>query len=92
MNQGAEVNLYYWRDKTGREIDLLIDETNRVIPVEIKAGKTIHNEFFKNIRYWMKLTGEKSGKVIYAGDSDQNRSEGIEIISWKNINKIFNTK
>ena len=92
MNKGSAINLYYWRDKTGREIDILIDEANQVIPVEIKAGKTIHNEFFKNIRYWLKLTGEKYGKVIYAGDSDQKRSEGIDIISWKNINKIFNPK
>ncbi|MDA3953996.1 MAG: ATP-binding protein [Bacteroidales bacterium] len=92
MHQGMDINLYYWRDKTGREIDLLIDEANQVVPVEIKAGKTIHNEFFKNIRYWLKLSGEKSGKVIYAGDSDQKRSEGIDVISWKNINKNFNPK
>lgn len=86
INHGKDINLYFWRDKTGREIDLIMDEATQIIPVEIKAGKTIHNEFFKNIRYWMRLTGEKHGKVIYAGDFDQKRSEEIEVISWKNIN------
>ncbi|MDK2977960.1 MAG: uncharacterized protein PWP52_674 [Bacteroidales bacterium] len=88
-NTGNNESLYYWRDKTGREIDLIMDKTSSFIPIEIISGKTIHNEFFKNLRYWLKLTGEKQGKVIYAGDSDQKRSEGIDIISWENLNDFF---
>ncbi len=84
-NRGISESLYFWRDKTGREIDLIIDKTSSYIPVEIKSGKTIHNEFFKGLRYWLKLTGEKNGKVIYAGDANQIRSEGIDIISWKSM-------
>ena len=88
-NLGKTEFLYFWRDKTGREIDLIIDKTSHFIPVEIKSGKTIHNEFFKNIRYWIKLSGEKMGKIIYAGDSDQNRTEGIDILSWKNLGNFL---
>lgn len=84
-NLGINDSLYFWRDKTGREIDLIIDKSTTYIPVEIKSGKTIHNEFFKHLRYWLKLTGEKKGKIIYAGDDNQKRSEGIEIISWKSL-------
>lgn len=84
-NLGINDSLYFWRDKTGREIDLIIDKSITYIPVEIKSGKTIHNEFFKHLRYWLKLTGEKKGKIIYAGDDNQKRSEGIEIISWKSL-------
>ncbi|MFP4025178.1 MAG: ATP-binding protein [Thiohalospira sp.] len=88
-NFGNNDSFYFWRDKTGREIDLIMDKSTTYMPVEIKSGKTIHNEFFKNLRYWLKLTGEKQGKVIYAGDSDQKRSEGIDIISWKNLNDFL---
>lgn len=84
-NLGNTESFYFWRDKTGREIDVIIDKTSHFIPVEIKSGKTVHNEFFKNLRYWIKLSGEKKGKIIYAGDTDQKRSEGIDIISWKNM-------
>ena len=85
MNGGKEFELYFWRDKTGREIDLIIDTPSETIPVEIKAGKTVHQEFFKNIRYWLTLSGEKNGKVLYAGDTEQKRSEGIEVVCWKNV-------
>jgi predicted AAA+ superfamily ATPase len=84
-NSGSTDSIYFWRDKTGREIDLVIDKTTSFIPLEIKSGKTIHDEFFKNLRYWLKLTGEKQGKLIYAGADNQKRSEGIEVISWGEI-------
>jgi predicted AAA+ superfamily ATPase len=82
---GSADAFYYWRDKTGREIDLIIEKQPDRIPVEIKSGKTVQPDFFKNVRYWLKLSGEKQGKIIYAGDSNQKRSEGIDVISWKNL-------
>ncbi len=88
-NSGNNESLYFWRDKTGREIDLIIDKTTSFLPIEIKSGKTVHDEFFKNLRYWLKLTGEKQGVVIYAGDNNQKRSEGIEIMSWKSLSNFF---
>ncbi|MFO8066671.1 MAG: ATP-binding protein [Bacteroidales bacterium] len=90
LNNDIEDKLYFWRDKTGREIDLIIDKTSEFVPIEIKSGKTIQNEFFKSLRYLLNLSGEKHGKIIYAGDADQKRSEGIDVISWKNLNGIIN--
>lgn len=63
-NAGKTINLYYWRDKTGREIDIIIDNAGQLTPVEIKSGKTINAEFFKNILYWNALSGEKQGYLI----------------------------
>lgn len=84
-NNGKEINLYYWRDKTGREIDIIIDEVNDLIPVEIKSGKTVHSDFFKNLMYWMKLSETTKGFILYGGDQDQSRSNGIIVTSWRNL-------
>src|SRR5690606_11704034 len=75
----------YWRDKTGREIDIIIDEVNDLIPVEIKFGKTVHSDFFKNLMYWMKLSETTKGFILYGGDQDQSRSNGIIVTSWRNL-------
>ena len=32
--------LYFWRDSAGHEVDLLIPQGNRFMPVEIKSGAT----------------------------------------------------
>ena len=84
LNNGDVNNLYFWRNKTGHEIDLIIDDFNNTIPIEIKAGKTITNDYFKGLNYWNKLTKNSKGLVVYGGDNNQKRSNGIEIISYKN--------
>ncbi len=76
---------YYWRDKTGREIDLIIEKGNETIPVEIKSGKTVQDYFFKGIRYWLNLTENKKGYLVYAGTQPQKRSDGTEAINWRSI-------
>ncbi|KPQ16296.1 MAG: ATPase with DUF4143 domain [Algoriphagus marincola HL-49] len=82
-HQAQEINLFFWRDKTGHEIDVLIDEGVDLIPVEIKSGKTITSDYFKNLKYWMKLSVQKKGLILYCGDQSQSRSDGIKAINWK---------
>jgi len=81
--------LFYWRDKTGREIDLIIEKAGHSIPVEIKSGKTLQNSFLKNLIYWQKLTGNKKSYLVYSGEQEQKRTNEIEVINWKNIYRIF---
>lgn len=84
-NFGLPVNLYYWRDKTGHEIDVIIDNGSELMPVEIKSGKTINTAFFKNIDYWCKLSGYEKSTLLYGGKQNQKRSDGKEILNWKNL-------
>lgn len=84
-NAGKRVNLFYWRDKTGYEIDVIIDNVLSLLPVEIKSGKTITSEFFKNMLYWLNVSGEKSGYVLYGGDQEQKRSNGITVTGWERL-------
>ncbi len=82
FNKNEPDNLYFWRDNTGNEIDVLIDEGGQLYPVEIKSGKTITPDYFKGITFWNKLTGLQQGSVIYAGDELQKRSGNIQILPW----------
>ncbi|ACT94541.1 ATP-binding protein [Dyadobacter fermentans] len=81
-NAGKLVNLYYWRDKTGHEVDIIVDNGLSLIPVEIKAGKTVNNEFFSNMTYWNKLSGAQTGYIAYAGNQTEERSNGINVLNW----------
>ena len=38
-NAGETSNLYFWRDRSGHEVDLLIDHGTHLSPLEIKPGK-----------------------------------------------------
>lgn len=90
FNRGFEPNCFYWRDKTGNEIDCIIEIGNSVLSVEIKAGKTISEDFFAGLIYWSKLTGQegKNAYLIYGGNDDQKRKHAT-VLSWMNIASIF---
>lgn len=82
-------HVYFWRNQTGHEIDCIIQRGNELVPIEIKAGKTVISDFFKGLDYWTTLTGTlPNGYIIYAGEKTQERSQGT-VISWKNIEDIF---
>lgn len=89
-NQGKIPNLYFWRDKTGHEIDCIIEEAQQVIPIEIKAAKTIVNDFFSGIEYWKQFTPYKSSKsyIIYGGDQNQTHRKQATVLSWMNVDNI----
>jgi predicted AAA+ superfamily ATPase len=84
-NQNIDPPLYFWRDKTGREVDLIIDYEGKLTPLEIKSGQTIRPEFLKGIAYWMKLAKVPNGIVAYAGKDLQKHSNGIVIENWREI-------
>jgi uncharacterized protein len=82
-NVGLPINLYYWRDKSGYEVDVIIEEAGVLYPVEIKSGKTILPSFFKSIQHWMNLSQSRSGEILYGGEISQSRSNGIKVLNWR---------
>ena len=80
--------IFFWRDKTGHEIDCLIDEEGKLLPIEIKSGKTIQNNFFKGIKYYQKLSSSKIGYVIYGGNTIQNRTN-TTVLPWNSLKELF---
>lgn len=86
FNQGQRSNLYFWRESSGNEIDVLIDEGLQVSPVEIKSGYTVTADWLKGLQHWAKIREEHSGgTVYYAGDDTQHRSGGYRICSWREL-------
>jgi predicted AAA+ superfamily ATPase len=88
FNQAKASNLFFWRDSAGNELDILIDQTERLIPVEIKSGQTVTPAFFKGLNYWQKLTGEEGGYVIYGGNQMEKRSQGRTVLPYTDLAKL----
>ena len=87
-NMGLKSNLSFWRDNVGNEIDLLMQNGDSLIPVEIKAGQTVTNEYFKGLQFWEKINPGSKGYIVYGGNIKQKRSSGIEILPFYSINEL----
>ena len=83
FNRGLHSNLYFWRDRSGHEVDVLIDRGTERQPLEIKAGRTIASDYFAGIDYWRSLVGATSSSawLVYGGVERQQRRD-VQILPW----------
>lgn len=74
FNEGKKPRLSFYRDKTGREIDLILEEAEGLRLFEIKASTGYNPDYFKNIRYFEKTFPDKviSAVIIYDGTTSDN--------------------
>jgi len=83
LNRGELPSLHFWRDSNGAEVDVLIDMGGRIVPVEIKSGKTVTQAFFSGLERWMSLAGDMAihPTLIYGG-TENYRHKGIKVMGW----------
>ncbi len=75
--------LFFWRDRTGHEIDLLIEEPNLLYPVEIKSGNTMSPDMLDGLLWWAKLASlpPDAGALVYGGDEAFTRNK-VPVRPW----------
>lgn len=88
-NSGNPSNLFFWRDSKGLEIDLLLEEGESLIPIEIKSGATIANDFMENLKRWAALVNnpEQPLWLIYGGEH-KLMVDDTHIIPWLQLDQV----
>jgi len=86
FNQAKAGNLYFFRDRTGNEIDIVAEAGNSLIPVEIKSAQTWSKDFYKGIDFFKDVFGNsvKKSFVIYGGNEKFTRSH-TTFLPWKHL-------
>ena len=89
INQNLSPKNYFWNVSDSHEIDLLLDQGGRLLPIEIKSSRTIGNHFFDGLNYFQTLSGALpiESYLVYGGDEVQKRSIA-NVLSWKNLHEI----
>jgi uncharacterized protein len=72
LNRGERVDLYFYRDTHGNEVDLLLRNRGELVPIEIKSSSTFTPEFLKGIERFRALGVGKThpGFVLFNGDQE----------------------
>ena len=83
-NVGQPPNLFFWRDRAGHEIDLLLHENGLIRPVEIKSGATFQREALRGLEKWRDIAGPEAGQpmLVYGGSESQSRTQ-VDLVSWR---------
>jgi predicted AAA+ superfamily ATPase len=82
-HRGISSPLYFWRDRTGHEVDLVIDNGRRLLPIEIKSSRTVTSALYDGLRWFAALGDPVSprGVLVHGGDETSLR-EGHATRPW----------
>ncbi|MBN1105070.1 MAG: ATP-binding protein [Deltaproteobacteria bacterium] len=86
FNHRLPAPIFFWRDQSGHEIDLLIEDGNVLYPVEIKSAATVVRDMFEGLKWWTRLAGQEStpSALVYGGAESYQR-EGIVVRPWFSV-------
>jgi len=89
FNAGRTDNLYFFRDRTGNEVDLIVETGDRPVPVEIKSAQTVPSTFFKGLNMFRNLEPQRPGAFLVMGTSvRQDRAAGL-VRGFPRLSEIF---
>jgi predicted AAA+ superfamily ATPase len=97
LNLGLEPNLYFFRNSNGLEIDLILLEQNKLKLFEIKSGKSLNDEFCRNMKNFSAKYNEDiiststKGTVIYSGETYESYKD-FGFYNFSNIPQLFESK
>lgn len=80
--------VYFYRDSTGNEVDVLIENEGSLIPIEIKSAVKIQKEHHKNLKWFQKVFRQEGGILLYAGNENESFPNEIEQLSWTNVKDL----
>ena len=97
LNLGLEPNLYFFRNSNGLEIDLILQEQNKLKLFEIKSGKSLNDEFCRNMKNFSAKYNEDiasdstKGTVIYSGETYESYKD-FGFYNFSKIPQLFESK
>ncbi|WP_108646302.1 ATP-binding protein [Polynucleobacter rarus] len=88
FNQGHPIDLYFWRDHSGFEMDIIRDTALGLQAIEVKSGSTFQMEWCKNVLHWKKIQQTETlvPQIIFGGEGNDLRYQ-CQAIGWKDLIK-----
>ncbi|MFA4889872.1 MAG: AAA family ATPase [Candidatus Omnitrophota bacterium] len=90
FNHNRNYELYFYRDSNDNEIDLLVDYGQKIKLMEIKAAKSLREDFFAVLSKSHDLFKNKKAEMYLVGLFDTKiKHAGIETVSFEEFNRIL---
>lgn len=88
FNEAQNGGMYYFRDSTGNEVDLISERDGDLTAIEIKAGGKTNNNMFRGLRYWQKYQTKSQCVLVHGGSSNQVINERTSIVPWTEVGNL----
>lgn len=76
---------YFWRDHVGNEVDLLIERSGTLWPVEMKSGATFQRDWLRPLQTWRAhaATARQGTPMLVSAVPGVFETEGVLAANWR---------
>lgn len=87
---GRKAPIYYWREHSGLEIDLLVEQPHQLIALEAKSGMTLSIEQLSGLKKIASIITDMPLKtVLVYGGEDEKMVNHTNILPWHDFVSKF---
>jgi predicted AAA+ superfamily ATPase len=85
--QEEEVRFHHYRDKDGAEVDIVLERSDRIAGVEVKASATVIPADFRGLRKLKEAAGKRfaAGAVLYDGETGASFGDGMYAVPIRSL-------
>lgn len=76
---------FFWRTQAGAEVDLLIQDGRRLIPIEIKLAAAVQARDVVGLKQCMKDLGLRRGVVIANTSEARTIGRDVDVVPWRDV-------
>lgn len=84
FNTGEDAEAFFYRNASGTiEVDLLIERSGKLHPIEIKAASTFSSSMTKHLKAFGELCPEaEPGRIVYSGETMPAAANFADTDEW----------
>lgn len=90
LNNISSSKLFFFRDNTGNEVDVVIDKGSEILAIELKSTSTYSSNLKKGLDFFGDLADERvrlKKILVYTGEHEQ-KIKDVSLTNWKSITKV----
>ena len=86
-HQGIDPRVYFWRTLAGSEVDIVVETTSGLVPIEVKLSATPKPSMASNIKNFQRnlKSVTTDGYVVHPGDIHLPLGSGVSALPFKDL-------
>lgn len=89
-NAGTRPRAFFFRDRKGTEVDVVVERGAEILAIETKSGATFHPEHAASLHAYERLTARSASrkpvrKIVVYGGSEAFVDRGVEVLPWDRV-------
>lgn len=91
FNHGLDNNMFFYRDRTQYEVDIVLDEGLQSLKAyEVKLSPTVHRDFYKSLQYFKSLFSQETIRTQIINTCSENYDDEMSgYFNYRNIETLL---